>query len=955
MKKVVAIILTFSLLCSFAAVIADTDFSFIPKRTITREEAVAFADDISQLVRKDYDASNRLIVSSSKKITDNNAAEIIEGVNNLYILQYENEEEFVNAQEYLGSLPYVKYVEKDSECEVSLCSEEVSYPYEVQNVITTETNMDDAMRLVYNAGYEFKEIHVGIVDSGISINSFTKDRFAGGCTFYDDFAADGTQDVVGHGTLVSSCIIFNTMDNVKLHSYQICGPVGCCYSTAMIISAYYLAAADGCKIINCSFSGVGDNKSEHEAVRYCCEQGIIFVASAGNANGDGVLYPACFDEVISVGASNYYRKIGDISKRGKYVNIYAPGTLVPCMDMSERIIARSGTSLSSPIYASVVTLLLTVNPDITKSEIQKLTQETGECLFENGRNDPGEVIVDAYAAVKKLINSELQQVNLDYEIERSPDKQEAYITFHCDEDAQVSYYAEDNFILPTNAKYGVQALTKYAKNGDTITVNKNSSIKAIAYADGKEKSEYQIFSVPVHNNDCGFIFESADENNIYNTVSYSSSDDAVIEVPAYIDGNAVQKIGNNCFMGKKNAEIIVLPDSVREIGSFAFANCPNLKVVIAPGVEKCDYMAFYNCRSLKSVNMPNVTVAETGVFKNCCSLKNLQIGELTKICNQAFYCCEELSFLNVSKSVDKFCDSTFYKCSALTVNAPEESFMAAYAAQKSIPIGNIPDEKCEHSNLTVIRNLDETCVGYGYRVSECDNCKALFTYFNCAPGHKYIAEVINPTCISVGYTEYTCSVCADTYRDSYKEMIPHDWQSTVTKEPTWNDEGEEYYRCLYCGEDYTEILPSLSSYHTITGKTVLAQSASGEHAGNYVLAGVDVFAADSLKATTDENGEFEFKLLNGTHTLIFKYDCGIEARVQCIVNDNDVSLGVISIAGMDFIDDEYINAKDYAVMLKQLSKGDGDYKAEFDLNNDGLINETDVKMLSDFILSVSQV
>lgn len=955
MKKIVAIILSVSFLCSFAVAFSDSDFSFIHKKTITREEAVAFKDDIAELISKDYDVSNRLIVSSSKKITDSQAVEIIEGVNNLYILQYENKEQVKNAQEYLESLPYVKYVEEDSVCEIAPCSENEDYPYEVQNVITTEINMDDAMRLVYNNGYEFKEIHVGIVDSGITINSFTENRFAGGCTFYEGYATDGTQDEQGHGTSVSSCIIYNTMDNVKLHSYQVYGPKRICYSTAMFISSYYLAAADGCKVINCSYMGVGDNKSELEAIRYCCEQGIIFVAAAGNDNESSILYPGRFDEVITVGAINYSREKAYFSNYGKFVNIYAPGFSIPCMKTTGEIRIASGTSFSCPIYVSVVLLLLTVDPDLTKSEIQKLTQDTGTCLFKNGSNEPGEVIVDAYAAVKKLINSELQQVNLDYEIERSPDKQEAYITFYCDEDAQVSYYAEDKFIFPTNAKYGVQALTKYAKNGDTITVNKNCSIKAIAYADGKEKSEYQIFSIPVHNNNCEFIFESADENNAYNTVSYSSSDDMVIEVPAYIDGNAVQKIGNNCFMGKKNAEIIVLPDSVKEIGSFAFANCPNLKAVIAPGVEKCDYMAFYNCRSLKNVNMPKVTVAENGVFKNCCSLKNLQIGELTKICNQAFYCCEKLSFLNVSKSVDKFCDNTFFNCSALTVNAPEESFMAAYAAQKSIPIGNIPDERCEHSNLTVIRNLDETCVGYGYRVSECDDCKDLFTYFNCAPGHKYVAEVINPTCISVGYTEYTCSVCADTYRDSYKEMIPHDWQSTVTKEPTWNDEGEKYYRCLYCGEDYTEILPSLSSYHTITGKTVLAQAATGDHAGNYVLAGVDVFAADSLKATTDENGEFEFKLLNGTHMLIFRYDCGIEARVQCIVNDNDVSLGVISIVGMDFVDDEYINAKDYSVMLKQLNKDNGDYKAEFDLNNDGLINETDIKMLSDFILSVSQV
>lgn len=951
MKKVIAIILAVSVLFSFTVVIFESDFSFIPEKVITREDAVAFADGISELMKKDYDVSNRLILSSSKKITDDNAAEIIEGVNNLYILQYETEEQAMNAREYFDSLSYVKYVERDSDCEFEPCGEDEDYPYEVQNVITTETNMDDAMRLVYNEGYAFEEIHIGIIDSGMTINSFTESRFAGGYTFYEGFAPDATQDETGHGTKVASCIIFNTLDNVKFHLYQIFGMTGRCISCTMIISSFYLAAADGCKVINCSFSGIGnDETAVLEAIRYCRDQGIIIVAAAGNNSSKHLSSPGKYDEVISVGAVGYDRKKASFSNYGKLVNIYAPGMFLPCMNRLGKIGIYSGTSFSSPIYASIVTLLLTVKPDLTKEEILNLTQETGNCLFESEKNYTGGVTVDAYAAVKKLVNSELEQVKLDYEIEKSPDKQVAYITFHCDEDATICYYVNDKFIYPSNAKYDSQAFTKYAKNGDTITVNTNCSIKAIAYADGKEKSEYQIFTVSVHNNDCEFIFENANENNVYNTITYSSSDDTVIEVPGFIDGKAVEKIGDNCFMGNKNTEIIVLPDSVKEIGSFAFANCPNLKAVIAPGAQKCGYMAFYNCRNLKSVNMPNVTVADNGVFKNCCSLKNLQIKELTDIYNQAFYCCEELTFLNVSNSADDFCDNTFYNCSALTVHAPEKSFMADYAAQKNIPIGNAAEETCEHSSLTVIRNLDETCVGYGYRISECDECKDWFTHFNCAPGHKYIAEIIEPTCISVGYTEYTCSVCADTYRDSYKDLIPHDWHSTVTKEPTWNDDGEEYFRCLYCGEDYTQILPSLSSYHTVSGKTVLSQFPSGEHKDNYVLSDVEVFAADSLRGTTDENGEFEFKLLNGTYTLVFRYDCGIEAKVQCVVNDEDVSLGVISIVGMDFADDEYINAKDYAEMLKQLRRGD--YKAEFDLNNDGLMNETDAKMLSDFILSV---
>lgn len=78
---------------------------------------------------------------------------------------------------------------------------------------------------------------------------------------------------------------------------------------------------------------------------------------------------------------------------------------------------------------------------------------------------------------------------------------------------------------------------------------------------------------------------------------------------------------------------------------FAFANCPNLKTVIAPGVEICNQYSFYNCENLENVVMPKVTVADTAVFKNCPALKTAQLGVLTEINNQAFYGCESLELV----------------------------------------------------------------------------------------------------------------------------------------------------------------------------------------------------------------------------------------------------------------------------------------------------------------------
>lgn len=129
--------------------------------------------------------------------------------------------------------------------------------------------------------------------------------------------------------------------------------------------------------------------------------------------------------------------------------------------------------------------------------------------------------------------------------------------------------------------------------------------------------------------------------------------------------------------------------------------------------------------------------------------------------------------------------------------------------------------------------------------------------YGCAI-HQYIQADIAPTCTEMGYTLYACSVCGDSYTDSYvsatghmwgdwyEEVVPtcestgiwrcdctvcgyyvanesaatgHSWNGgTVTIEPTCSQYGELTYTCIYCGETETEILDT--TLHTFTSVVV---------------------------------------------------------------------------------------------------------------------------------------
>ncbi len=67
------------------------------------------------------------------------------------------------------------------------------------------------------------------------------------------------------------------------------------------------AADHGAKIINCSWGGLGFSQAEQDIITYATQHGALVVAAAGNDHTGEPEYPAGYDNVISVAATNYTR------------------------------------------------------------------------------------------------------------------------------------------------------------------------------------------------------------------------------------------------------------------------------------------------------------------------------------------------------------------------------------------------------------------------------------------------------------------------------------------------------------------------------------------------------------------------------------------------------------------------------------------------------------------------
>ena len=133
--------------------------------------------------------------------------------------------------------------------------------------------------------------------------------------------------------------------------------------------------------------------------------------------------------------------------------------------------------------------------------------------------------------------------------------------------------------------------------------------------------------------------------------------------------DSVTNIGDYAFSGCRSLTDIVIPDSVTNIGDYAFWNCGSLTNIVIPNsVTSIGDNAFEYCFSLSNLIIPDgVTSIGDGAFVGCTSLSSVVIPDsVSCIGNNAFGCCESLTDIVIPNSVTSIGESAFYECSSLT-------------------------------------------------------------------------------------------------------------------------------------------------------------------------------------------------------------------------------------------------------------------------------------------------
>jgi len=160
-------------------------------------------------------------------------------------------------------------------------------------------------------------------------------------------------------------------------------------------SSGVLAAVSGCinqgaKVVSLSLGGGGFSQTTSDFYKEHYEDGVLFVAAAGNSGNSNLGYPASYASLMSVAslkepASNPTRS--SFSQYNDQVEISAPGSLVLSTLPNNNYDAWSGTSMATPHVAGVAGLIWMYFPQCTNIQIRHVLSETSKDLGDGGCED----------------------------------------------------------------------------------------------------------------------------------------------------------------------------------------------------------------------------------------------------------------------------------------------------------------------------------------------------------------------------------------------------------------------------------------------------------------------------------------------------------------------------------------------------------------------------------------
>ncbi|GAA1381113.1 S8 family serine peptidase [Catellatospora chokoriensis] len=250
-----------------------------------------------------------------------------------------------------------------------------------------------------------KGVKVGVIDSGVdATHPDLRGSVEAGGDFSRAGAGDSLTDTDGHGTSMASLIaghgqIKGVAPAAKIVSIKVSD--GFSGSATAVGQAITWASEHGIRIVSISSGYDSDDLVLQQAVTKARGKGMIIVAAAGNKpDATTVQYPAAYNGVIAVGATDKNGNLSNKSVSGPQLLLAAPGDSLSTAHRDKRRVITTGTSNSAALVAGAAALVLAAHPDISAEELTRRLTSTATDKGPAGRDDQyGYGIINITAAL----------------------------------------------------------------------------------------------------------------------------------------------------------------------------------------------------------------------------------------------------------------------------------------------------------------------------------------------------------------------------------------------------------------------------------------------------------------------------------------------------------------------------------------------------------------------------
>lgn len=590
-------------------------------------------DDNAEQEYTDIDFQTaRLIVRASGKFDTFGAKEDVSGFEDFHILQYESPEAAMSAYNILLSEDNVVAVEPDSIVEI--VSDAMTEPNERSKQSYSSghltpwslqrTQADRLLDYLETADITMNKVTVAVIDSGIDYNhEFLKDRVDR--TKFNS-SPDGTPDdemdvEISHGTMVSSVIVDNTPDNVRVKGYKALGNDN--YgSTAGTAAAILKAVADDVDVINLSINFTTNTMLSIEALKTAFNADISVVCAVGNSGRLQTIFaPANISDCITVSATDIDNMVTDYSDRNWCVDVSAPGSDIMVAVVNNQYEIVSGTSFSSPCVASAAAIIRSVYPELTYKQIEKRIKNTAKSVnniwgYPSHLNGTGMVQFCDLFEIPTVTGIETNLTEYKY------DTPQMCVLSCKDDNAKI--------LFTTDGTYpDVSSAEEYT---EPIFIEKYAYIRAVAYyEDGEYYSDDIEFAVRVRTlgDEKDFQIDKGGMITKYN------GDIGDLIIPEMINGIAVQGIAKGAFNEAK-VYGITLPKTLTKLSKMAFYENKTLTYIEGENISLIEDHAFTGNEYLSEAEFPNVITIDKYAFENTYNLGSLRFDKLERIEDYAF-------------------------------------------------------------------------------------------------------------------------------------------------------------------------------------------------------------------------------------------------------------------------------------------------------------------------------